>query len=116
MTRPVLVATGSNDSSRKGLSYTWRIDVFERIPAAEKYLLFLRDGHHDFGGISGARYPWAGPVSPQHVAYVKSATLAFWAQAPAGGREGPSFVRYEVRLDAKGRARLARKAHKTTAR
>lgn len=45
-----------------------------------------------------------------------AATLAFWAQAPAGGREGPSFVRYEVRLDAKGRARLARKAHKTTAR
>lgn len=102
MTRPVLVATGSNDSSRKGLSYTWRIDVFERIPAAEKYLLFLRDGHHDFGGISGARYPWAGPVSPQHVAYVKSATLAFWDAQLKADPEALRFLRTDALQQASG--------------
>ena len=104
MTRPVLIATGSNDSSRKGHSYTWRVEVFERLPAAEKYLLFLADGHHDFGGISGARYPWAGPVNLQHVAYVKSATLAFWDARLKDDPEAVRFLRSDALHQASGGA------------
>ena len=102
MTRPVLMATGSKDSSRKGHSYTWRVEVFERLPAAEKYLLFLTDGHHDFGGISGARYPWAGPVNLQHVAYVKSATLAFWDALLKAEPEAARFLRSDALQRASG--------------
>ena len=78
MVRPTFMATGSNDNSSKGRPHTWRMEAFARLPAREKYLLFIHDGHHDFGGISGSRYPWAGPHNPQHVECVRAATLAFW--------------------------------------
>ncbi len=45
-----------------------------------------------------------------------SATLTFWAQGDAIGRTPPTFTRFEVRLDAKGRAKLARRTVKTTTR
>lgn len=78
MTRPVMMATGSHDNSSKGLPYTWRLEAFERVPAPDKYLLLIQGGHHDFGGISGARYSWAGPHNHAHVDWVNAATVAFW--------------------------------------
>lgn len=77
--RPTMVVTGSNDTSRTGQPYTWRMEVFERLPAKDKFLAFVEGAHHNFGGISGAAaYPGAGPANADHVYYVKTATLAFW--------------------------------------
>jgi predicted dienelactone hydrolase len=78
MSRPVMMATGSHDNSSKGLPYTWRLEAFARVPAHDKYLLLIEGGHHDFGGISGARYSWAGPHNHAHVDWVNAATVAFW--------------------------------------
>lgn len=44
------------------------------------------------------------------------ATLAFWAQVSASGRHPPTFKRFEVRLDAKGRVKIKQKTFKTTSR
>ena len=38
----------------------------------------MKDAHHNFGGISGARHSKSGPPNGDQVALVKSATLAFW--------------------------------------
>ncbi len=78
ITRPTMVVTGTNDQGRNGQSYKWRLEVFEHLPAKEKYLAFIKDATHNFGGISGAKYPGSGPENPDHVNYVRSATLAFW--------------------------------------
>jgi len=79
-TRPTLVVTGTHDSSpRSGAPYTCRIEAYESMPPGDKYLLFIEEAHHGFGGIAGKlRYPGAGPMVPEQVEAVKRATLAFW--------------------------------------
>jgi predicted dienelactone hydrolase len=76
--RPTMVVTGTNDHGRQGQSYKWRLQVYENVPAQQKYLTFVKDATHNFGGISGARYPGSGAKNDNHVSYVQSATIAFW--------------------------------------
>ncbi|MEM6363371.1 MAG: hypothetical protein AAF745_03020 [Planctomycetota bacterium] len=77
--RPALVVTGSNDAGRNGQDYTWRLDPYELSPPRDKYLLFIQDAYHGFGGITGSSGMGnAGPDNPNHVAYVQSMTTAFW--------------------------------------
>lgn len=78
MDRPILMVTGTQDDSPSGHDYQWRLKAFEHVPPGNKFLLFIEDAHHNFGGISGVRYEGAGAPNPDHVYYVKSTSLAFW--------------------------------------
>ena len=87
-----MVITGSNDTSRTGKPYTWRMEVFENLPPADKYLAFIEDAHHSFGGVSGARYQGSGPQNADHVYYVKTSTLAFWDAYLKGDEAATAFL------------------------
>ncbi len=78
--RPAMIITGTNDKSpRTGESYEWRMEVFEHSPPGGKYLIFIDEAYHGFGGITGQlRLPASGPENADHVAIVKSTTIALW--------------------------------------
>jgi predicted dienelactone hydrolase len=78
-TRPTLIITGTNDTTRQGDKYTKRLDPFRYCPPGDKYLLFIEGAYHGFGGISGApAYPSRGPDNETHINYVRSASTALW--------------------------------------
>lgn len=77
MTRPMLFVSGDNDESPQGQPASWRLDPFQQCPSGQKYLLWVKNAYHNFGGISGAARRNASRV-PEQVEVVKAATLAFW--------------------------------------
>lgn len=79
--RPMMTITGTLDKGRNGEDYKWRLDPYKYSPEKDKYLLVVDGAHHGLGGItgiSGRRFSKAGPDDPEKLAYVKSATLAYW--------------------------------------
>lgn len=76
--RPTLFISGDNDTGRKGDDSSWRLAPYKGSPAGEKYLLWVKDAYHNFGGISGMRHSKSGPANGDQLTLVKSATLAFW--------------------------------------
>jgi dienelactone hydrolase len=81
MRRPILMVTGTHDDSpfHSG-GVTWRMQAFALLPpGADKYLLFLQEAHHGFGGIAGPQvFPGSGPPNEQQVRIIRSTTTAFW--------------------------------------
>lgn len=75
---PTLFVSGDNDSGRKGDPADWRLAPYRGAPAGEKYLLWVKDAYHNFGGISGLRHSKSGPADGDQLTLVKSSTLAFW--------------------------------------
>jgi pimeloyl-ACP methyl ester carboxylesterase len=77
---PVMMITGSKDTSpRNNKSADWRLTAWKHLdPGDDRYLLFIEAAHHNFGGISGVRYPGAGPKNADHLAQVRSATTAYF--------------------------------------
>jgi len=77
---PVMMVTGTNDKSpRNGKGGAWRMTAWEHLePGDHRYLLYIEDARHNFGGISGVRRRGAGPINEDHVAYVRSATTAYF--------------------------------------
>jgi predicted dienelactone hydrolase len=108
MTRPAVVITGSNDLGRNGQAVEWRLHPFEYAPPQDKYLLFIEGAHHGFGGITGpVRYRNAGGDDPNHLAYVKSTTTAFWDAYLKGEAQARAFLRSdEIRQVSEGEAKL----------
>ncbi|HUT93043.1 MAG TPA: alpha/beta fold hydrolase [Thermoguttaceae bacterium] len=109
LTRPFLSVTGSNDWGRNGDPVDWRLDPFRLASSKEKYLLYVEDAHHDVGGIGGGvNYRNAGPANPNHLAYVKSATTAFWDAYLKQDATAKSFLRSH-RIDelSEGEAKLS---------
>jgi predicted dienelactone hydrolase len=93
VTRPFLSITGSKDWGRKGDPVDWRLAPYRLATSRDKYLLFIEGGHHGFGGIGGGvAYRNAGPANPNHLAYVKSATVAFWDAYLKNNREARSYL------------------------
>lgn len=76
--RPTLFITGDRDDSPTGDKAVWRLAPFEKSPAGNKSLLWVKDAYHNFGGITGQLRRGAGPANSDHVELVKSATVAFW--------------------------------------
>lgn len=76
--RPTLFISGDNDSSPTGEKPEWRLDPYRGCPPGEKYLLWVKGAHHNFGGISGLVRQATGPENPDQVEVVKAASLAFW--------------------------------------
>jgi len=94
LTRPFLSITGSNDWGRKGDPVDWRLDPFRLASYTDKYLLYIEGAHHDFGGIGGGvAYRNAGPANPNHLAYVKSTTTAFWDTYLKQDEKAQDFLR-----------------------
>lgn len=78
LTGPLLVITGSEDTSITPTTPEQRRQPFDLSPAGEKYLLWTEGAHHNMGGISGRRFPGAGPDDPGLLRTVQETSLAFW--------------------------------------
>ncbi|MCH5372661.1 MAG: EF-hand domain-containing protein [Planctomycetes bacterium] len=97
LTRPFISITGSNDWGRNADPVDWRLDPFRLASSKDKYLLYIEGAHHDFGGIGGGvAYRNAGPANPNHLAYVISATTAFWDAYLKDDREARSYLSTDV--------------------
>ena len=80
---PSLMITGDNDGSpmkgKENKAGEWRKKAFDLVPAGDKYLLWVKDAYHGFGGISGNKsFAGSGPISEDQVSIVKSTALAFF--------------------------------------
>jgi predicted dienelactone hydrolase len=82
---PVLFISGDNDKGRRGEEAAWRREAFDHASPGDKFLVWIRDANHNFGGISGA--PPAlnrliggqgGSENVDHLKQVQLATLVFW--------------------------------------
>jgi predicted dienelactone hydrolase len=97
LTRPFISVTGSNDWGRNGDPVDWRLDPFRLASSQDKFLLYIEGARHDFGGIGGGvAYRNAGPANPNHIAYVKSATVAFWDAYLKEDRDARSYLSADV--------------------
>lgn len=90
--RPMLVISGDRDQSAFGETIESRRIAFDKCPAGEKYLFWIKDAEHNFGGISGARRRNAGPLIPDQVELVRAATLAFWDKYLKGDSKAATLV------------------------
>lgn len=77
--RPVLMISGDNDANPvTGQPASWRKEVWEGLAPGDKYLLWVKDAYHGFGGISGrVRFPGSGEANENQVRDVQLATTAF---------------------------------------
>ncbi|MFW6336927.1 MAG: alpha/beta hydrolase family protein [Phycisphaeraceae bacterium] len=109
-TRPMIVITGSRDLGRDGQHVSWRLDPFRFAASREKYLLYIEGAQHDFGGIAGAaRYRNAGDANADHLAYVKSTSLAFWDAYLKSGDDARAYLqRDDLARATGGEARVER--------
>ena len=90
---PALFITGTKDETgRKPHPYTWRLDPFEQSPAGDKTLMLIDGAYHNFGGISGAKYPGAGPEDPATVDLVRCMTLAFFDAALKKDKKAADWI------------------------
>ncbi len=80
--KPALFITGDNDGSpvrgQEDKAGEWRRNAYDKASPGDKHLLWIKDAHHDFGGINGRRYPGSGPRNDAMVNYVKTTALAMW--------------------------------------
>ena len=76
--RPTLFISGDNDKTRHGEGSEERRDAYNGAAPGQKYLLWVKDAYHNFGGISGVSHSRSGPANGDQLALVKSCTLAFW--------------------------------------
>lgn len=88
LARPTLFVSGDNDDNPDGHDAQWRLDPYRGCPPGQKYLLWVKDAHHNFGGISGRVRSGSGPSDPDQVEIVKAATLAFWDVQLKGSASG----------------------------
>lgn len=83
--QPMLYLSGDNDKGRRGEEAVWRRDAFDHARTGNKTLVWIRDAHHNFGGISGpppllSRLIGAqgGDQNDVHLKLVQVSTLVFW--------------------------------------
>lgn len=99
--RPMLLVTGGNDFGRSGQLPSWRKKAYELLPEGGKFLLWIEDAYHDFGGISGlsrvARRWFApkfmGSENQKHLEVVRTVTLAFWDAYLKGSEKAKEFLK-----------------------
>lgn len=83
--QPMLYLSGDNDKGRRGEKAQWRRDAFDHARAENKFLVWIRDAHHNFGGISGSPLLLSRLIGGQggdkndlHLKLVQVSTLVFW--------------------------------------
>jgi len=109
---PALVITGSLDTSPiNDTKPENRLDPFKLGPDGRMHLLWIEGAHHNFGGISGARFPGAGPPDEGQVWVVEQASLAFFDAFVKGDEAAAKWLadgeigktdRAKVRCETKG--------------
>lgn len=110
--KPSLFITGDNDGSpmrgQEDKAGAWRRTAYNEAAPGDKYLLWIKDAHHDFGGINGGRrYPGSGPRSAATVTYVKSTALAMWDAYLKDSDEAKAYLRSKsIDTATKGAAKL----------
>jgi dienelactone hydrolase len=86
--RPLLVMTGSRDGpTRTGQPAEWRKKAYELSPSGDKYLVWVDGLDHGYGGITGVNFNPRNKPNPDHVAWTKIVTLAFWDTYLKQGQE-----------------------------
>jgi len=109
---PVMMITGSKDDSpRHEGGAEWRMTAWQHLgPGPDRQLLYIDGAHHSFGGISGARYRGAGPRNDDHVAWVRSATTAYFDALLKGDDAAGSYLRRDdMHESTDGKAKLTTK-------
>jgi pimeloyl-ACP methyl ester carboxylesterase len=82
--RPLLIISGTNDAGRNGEQPSWRREPFDGAGPGDKYLGWVVDAHHSFGGIAGdmgrARQLLDRDAQPseRQVEIVARSVLVFW--------------------------------------
>ncbi|MBS1717845.1 MAG: hypothetical protein JSS72_08960 [Armatimonadetes bacterium] len=82
LTKPMLVVSGDNDTLGKigvlpDQNPISRKDPFLLSPGGNKWLLWLKDAHHDLGGMNDTRYYKSGPHDEEMLGALKGTTTAF---------------------------------------
>ncbi len=109
---PALVITGSLDTSPiNDTKPENRLDPFKLGPDGRMHLVWIEGARHGFGGISGARFPSAGPPDEGQVWVVQQASLAFFEAFVRGDEAAAKWLvagemartdRARVRCESKG--------------
>lgn len=109
--RPMLVMTGSRDGpTRTGQPAEWRKKPYELSPPGDKYLVWVEGLDHGYGGITGANFSQRNRPNPDHVAWTKVVTVAFWdaylkqsgeARAYLESGKLPAFSQSAVKIEHK---------------
>ncbi len=85
MTLPMMIMSGSEDKGALGQPPEWRMTPFQRVPAGDKYCVFIEGANHfSFCGrlgalllrLGGEEVDWAEQARITN--YVKIASTAFW--------------------------------------
>lgn len=103
MRGPMLFVSGDNDFVRTAQeTKLFRREAYDLCPAGGRYLVWIEDAYHDFGGINGratralSGLRQIGARKPEHVEIVKDATLAFWDSTL---RDDPKAKKYLARKE-----------------
>ena len=91
---PVIVITGSEDKSplKNDKGPAWRLQVYENMPAGDKYLVYVDGMHHGFGGISGVTWRGAGPDNRDQVKITQQTVLAFFDAYVRGDEKAKKWL------------------------
>jgi hypothetical protein len=85
--------TGSRDGpTRTGQPAEWRKKPYELSPPGEKYLVWVEGLDHGYGGITGVNFNPRNKPNPDHVAWTKIVTLAFWDAYLKQSREARAYL------------------------
>ncbi len=99
---PMLFVTGTNDKGRTGDTGEWRRKAYDLSPAGDRWLVWIDEATHNFGGLTGERTEVvraflrkAGSSAndnPQHTALAKSAVMAFLDAYVKGERKAKAYL------------------------
>jgi len=90
---PALVVTGSEDTSPiNDTKPEDRLDPYKLGPDGRMHLVWIEGAHHNFGGISGARFPGAGPADEGKMWVVEQASLAFFDAFVKGDEQARKWL------------------------
>lgn len=100
MKGPMMMISGDNDSGRGEWDpKVYRRQAFDGAAPGDKWLVWIKDAYHNFGGISGREGGVSiggrlmGPSNPTHARQVRSSSLAFWDATLKGRPEALTYLK-----------------------
>ncbi len=114
ITPATLMITGDNDGTpqpgKSDLKGEWRKQAYDGLKPGDKYLLWINDAYHNFGGISGSSWSGAGPSAPDQVLLINSTVIAFFDAYLKEIPEAQEYLKSDtIQKNARGLARMDRK-------
>lgn len=100
MKGPMMMISGDKDSGRGEWDpKVYRRQAFEGAAPGDKWLVWIKDAYHNFGGISGREGGvqlggrLMGPSNPTHSRQVRTSSLAFWDATLKGRPEAKNYLK-----------------------